>query len=123
MIGWMTQAVWPPFYDSFTVMIQKEVAQRLVAQPGSDAYGRLSVLAGWRMSGKIAFDVPPSAFVPQPKVMSSVVHLVPRPSPIPVATADLERVTAAAFGQRRKMIRQSLKGLNVPVGPLIEEAG
>ncbi len=123
MISWMTGADWPPFYESFTVMIQKEVAQRLVAKPGSDAYGRLGVMAGWRMDGKVCFDVPPQAFVPQPKVISTVVHMVPRQSPLPCAVKALERVTAAAFGQRRKMIRQSLKGLGVDVSTLIAGAG
>jgi len=123
MIGWMTGETWPPFYESFTVMVQKEVAQRLVAKPTSDPYGRLGVMAGWRMDGKICFDVPPQAFVPQPKIMSSVVHMVPRPSPLPCDVKTLERVTAAAFGQRRKMIRQSLKSLGVDVASLIAGAG
>jgi 16S rRNA (adenine1518-N6/adenine1519-N6)-dimethyltransferase len=92
-------------------MFQKEVAQRIVARPGSDAYGRLGVLAGWRTEARIAFDVPPQAFTPAPKVTSSVVHIVPRETPLPASLKALERVTQAAFGQRRKMLRQSLKPL------------
>jgi 16S rRNA (adenine1518-N6/adenine1519-N6)-dimethyltransferase len=92
-------------------MFQREVAGRIVAQPGGDAYGRLGVLAGWRTEAKTAFDVPPQAFTPPPKVTSSVVHLVPRESPLPADVKKLGRVTEAAFGQRRKMLRQSLKSL------------
>jgi len=103
---------WTPFWKSCTLMFQKEVAQRIVARPGTDAYGRLSVLAGWRATARILFDVPRQAFVPPPKITSSVVRLEPRPTPLaPCALKDLERVTAAAFGQRRKMLRQSLKSL------------
>jgi 16S rRNA (adenine1518-N6/adenine1519-N6)-dimethyltransferase len=94
-----------------TLMFQREVAERIVARPGSDAYGRLGVLAGWRTEARIAFDVPPQAFTPPPKVTSSVVHLVPRPAPLPADVRMLGRVTEAAFGQRRKMLRQSLKGM------------
>lgn len=121
LIGWLTVAKWPPFYASMTLMFQKEVAQRIVAQPGTDAYGRLSVLAGWRTEARIAFDVPPQAFTPPPKVTSSVVHLIPRPEPLPVEVRKLEAVTKAGFGQRRKMLRQSLK----PLGGerLLERAG
>jgi 16S rRNA (adenine1518-N6/adenine1519-N6)-dimethyltransferase len=92
-------------------MFQREVAERIVAKPGSDSYGRLGVLAGWRTEAKIVFDVPPQAFVPPPKVTSSVVHLVPRETPLPADVRKLARVTEAAFGQRRKMLRQSLKSL------------
>ena len=123
LTGWLTLDRWPPWYQSLTLMFQKEVAQRIVAAPGSDAYGRLGVLAGWRTEARIAFDVGPSAFVPPPKVTSSVVHLVPRAEPIPCRVGALERVTAAAFGQRRKMIRQSLKGLGRDPMALIEAAG
>ena len=111
LIRWLTVADWPPFYGSMTLMFQREVAQRIVASVGSDAYGRLGVLAGWRTEAKIAFDVPPQAFTPPPKVTSSVVHLVPRAEPLPADVRKLGRVTEAAFGQRRKMLRQSLKSL------------
>jgi 16S rRNA (adenine1518-N6/adenine1519-N6)-dimethyltransferase len=111
LLRWLTVTQWPPFYRSLTLMFQREVAQRIVARPGSDAYGRLGVLAGWRTEAKIAFDVPPQAFTPPPKVTSSVVHLTPRENPLPAEVRKLGRVTEAAFGQRRKMLRQSLKGL------------
>lgn len=123
LTGWLTGEAWPPWYQSLTLMFQKEVAQRIVAPPGSDPYGRLGVLAGWRTTARIMFDVAPSAFVPPPKITSSVVHLVPRAEPLPCAVKMLERVTLAAFGQRRKMIRQSLKGLGRDPMPLIEAAG
>jgi 16S rRNA (adenine1518-N6/adenine1519-N6)-dimethyltransferase len=110
-------------YESLTLMFQREVAERLVAAPRSPAYGRLSVIVQWLARPKILFDVPPSAFVPAPKVTSSVVSLVPRDAPLaPAEKATLERVTAAAFGQRRKMLRSSLKSLGVPVAPLLAAA-
>ncbi len=111
LVSWLTVNDWPPFYTSMTLMFQKEVAQRICAQPGSGAYGRLSVLAGWRTEARIAFDVPPSAFTPPPKVTSSVVHMTPRAQPLPADLRKLEAITKAAFGQRRKMLRQSLKAL------------
>jgi 16S rRNA (adenine1518-N6/adenine1519-N6)-dimethyltransferase len=111
LVRWLTVAEWPPFYTSMTLMFQREVAQRIVATPGSDAYGRLGVLAGWRTDARISFDVPPQAFTPPPKVTSSVVHLVPRAQPLDADVKKLGRVTEAAFGQRRKMLRQSLKSL------------
>ncbi|RFC69095.1 MULTISPECIES: 16S rRNA (adenine(1518)-N(6)/adenine(1519)-N(6))-dimethyltransferase RsmA [Mesorhizobium] len=111
LIRWLTLPEWPPYYESMTLMFQREVAQRIVAAPGSDAYGRLGVLAGWRTNAKIAFDVPPQAFTPPPKVTSSIVHLVPRDAPLPADVKVLGRVTEAAFGQRRKMLRQSLKSI------------
>ncbi|AZO08967.1 MULTISPECIES: 16S rRNA (adenine(1518)-N(6)/adenine(1519)-N(6))-dimethyltransferase RsmA [unclassified Mesorhizobium] len=111
LVRWLTVAEWPPFYQSMTLMFQREVAERITACPGSDAYGRLGVLAGWRTEAKIAFDVPPQAFTPPPKVTSSVVHLMPRAIPLPADGRRLERVTEAAFGQRRKMLRQSVKSL------------
>ncbi|MCO5066208.1 MAG: 16S rRNA (adenine(1518)-N(6)/adenine(1519)-N(6))-dimethyltransferase RsmA [Rhizobiaceae bacterium] len=111
LVRWLTVPDWPPSYESMTLMFQREVAQRIVAAPGSDAYGRLGVLAGWRTNARIVFDVPPQAFTPPPKVTSSVVHLVPRHEPLPADVARLARVTEAAFGQRRKMLRQSLKSL------------
>ncbi|CEJ12619.1 Ribosomal RNA small subunit methyltransferase A [bacterium YEK0313] len=123
LTGWLSVEPWPPWFQSLTLMFQKEVAQRIVAAPGSNAYGRLGVLAGWRTEAKIAFDVGAGAFVPPPKVTSSVVHLVPRTEPLPANLKALERVTAAAFGQRRKMIRQSLKGLGRDPAELIAAAG
>lgn len=111
LVRWLTVQAWPPFYQSLTLMFQREVAERIVAKPATSAYGRLGVLAGWRTEARIAFDVPPQAFTPPPKVTSSVVHLTPRAEPLPVDVAVLGRVTEAAFGQRRKMLRQSLKSL------------
>jgi 16S rRNA (adenine1518-N6/adenine1519-N6)-dimethyltransferase len=111
LVRWLTPENWPPFYASMTLMFQREVAERIIARPGSDAYGRLGVLAGWRTEAAIAFDVPPQAFTPPPKVTSSVVHLVPRAAPLPADVKRLARVTEAAFGQRRKMLRQSVKSL------------
>ncbi|MBL8584412.1 MAG: 16S rRNA (adenine(1518)-N(6)/adenine(1519)-N(6))-dimethyltransferase RsmA [Rhizobiaceae bacterium] len=111
LVRWLTTPNWPPFYDSMTLMFQREVAERIVASPQDDAYGRLGVLSGWRTEAKIAFDLPPQAFTPPPKVRSSVVHLVPRAKPLPVGVGRLGRVTEAAFGQRRKMLRQSLKAV------------
>ena len=111
LVNWLLPRAWPPYWQSLTLMFQKEVAQRIFAEAGDNHYGRLGVLSGWRTEARIAFDVPPQAFTPPPKVTSSVVHLTPRTEPIPVAAAALERVTQAAFGQRRKMLRQSLKSL------------
>ncbi|WOC15118.1 16S rRNA (adenine(1518)-N(6)/adenine(1519)-N(6))-dimethyltransferase RsmA [Pseudochrobactrum sp. MP213Fo] len=111
LVGWLLSDPWPPFYDSMTLMFQKEVAERIVAKAGGDAYGRLGVLAGWRTQSKIAFDLPPQAFTPPPKVTSAVVHMIPRAEPLVCVSNRLERVTQAAFGQRRKMLRQSLKPL------------
>jgi 16S rRNA (adenine1518-N6/adenine1519-N6)-dimethyltransferase len=111
LVRWLTAAEWPPFYLSMTLMFQREVAERIVARPGASAYGRIGVLAGWRCESRIAFDVPPQAFTPPPKVTSSVVHMVPRAAPLEADVKTLGRVTEAAFGQRRKMLRQSLKSL------------
>jgi 16S rRNA (adenine1518-N6/adenine1519-N6)-dimethyltransferase len=124
LTGWLAADPWPPCWESLTLMFQREVAERIVATPAQRIdYGRLGVLCGWRTDADILFDVPASAFVPPPKVTSSVVHLVPRASPLPCALRSLERVTQAAFGQRRKMLRQSLKSLGVPTEPLLAEAG
>ena len=123
LIGWLTAEPWPPWYDSLLLMFQREVAERIVATPGSKSYGRLSVLAGWRTEAKLLFDVAPSAFVPPPKVTSSVIRLTPRPVPLACQSIALQRVTEAAFGQRRKMLRQSLKTLGVDAGALLSEAG
>jgi len=105
------------------LMFQREVAERIVAAPGSKSYGRLSVLVGWRCEARILFDIAPAAFVPPPKVTSSVVRLTPRPKPLPCDRRALERVTEAAFGQRRKMLRQSLKSLAVDPFALLVAAG
>ena len=108
---WLEAEPWPPFYERLTLMFQREVARRIVATPAERAdYGRLAVLAGWRTQARILFDVAPAAFIPAPKVTSSVVELIPRVSPSPCGAATLSALTQAAFGQRRKMLRQSLKG-------------
>jgi 16S rRNA (adenine1518-N6/adenine1519-N6)-dimethyltransferase len=121
LIGWLTET-WPPWYDALVLMFQREVAERIVATPGSKTYGRLSVLANWRCESKILFDVAPSAFVPPPKVTSSVVRLIPRAEPLQCDAGVLQKVTEAAFGQRRKMLRQSLKSLGVDTGVLLAAA-
>jgi 16S rRNA (adenine1518-N6/adenine1519-N6)-dimethyltransferase len=114
---WLDAEPWPPFYDRLILMFQREVAQRIVASPTERAdYGRLGVLAGWRTEARILFDVSPSAFTPPPKVTSSVVELVPRPHPEACDPALLARVTKSAFGQRRKMLRQSLKSFAASLG-------
>ncbi|MBD8892710.1 16S rRNA (adenine(1518)-N(6)/adenine(1519)-N(6))-dimethyltransferase RsmA [Roseibium litorale] len=123
LLNWITTPEWPPFWDSLTLMFQKEVGERIVARPGSKAYGRLGVLAGWRTEASMLFDLNPKAFTPPPKVTSTVVHLLPRKEPEPCSQKALERVTAAAFGQRRKMLRASLKSLGGPTEAVIEEAG
>jgi 16S rRNA (adenine1518-N6/adenine1519-N6)-dimethyltransferase len=122
LVMWLSIEPWPPWYDSLTLMFQREVAQRIVAVPGSKDYGRLSVLCRWRSEPRILFDVAPSAFVPSPAVTSSLVRLEPRAAPLPCDRQLLERVTEAAFGQRRKMLRQSLKGLGVDPAPLLAAA-
>jgi 16S rRNA (adenine1518-N6/adenine1519-N6)-dimethyltransferase len=121
LIRWLTAEPWPPYWKSLTLMFQREVAERIVAAPGSSHYGRLGVLAGWRTVARIAFDVPPQAFTPPPKVTSSVVHIEPRAEPLSCDAAILARVTQAAFGQRRKMLRQSVKSLGGE--RLLEKAG
>ncbi|TNE41099.1 MAG: 16S rRNA (adenine(1518)-N(6)/adenine(1519)-N(6))-dimethyltransferase RsmA [Alphaproteobacteria bacterium] len=124
LVKWLTPQVWPPFYDSLTLMFQKEVAERIVAQPGEKNYGRLSVLCGWRTKAELLFDVPRQAFTPPPKVTSAIVRLTPHPRPLFEADLSaLEKVVAAAFGQRRKMLRQSLKSLGVPAETLLTSAG
>ncbi|MBJ6988841.1 MULTISPECIES: 16S rRNA (adenine(1518)-N(6)/adenine(1519)-N(6))-dimethyltransferase RsmA [unclassified Devosia] len=122
LIGWLTTDPWPPFFDSLTLMFQREVAERICAQPGDNHYGRLAVLANWRCHTRIAFNVPRQAFVPAPAVTSAVVHLVPKPVEEGLAVKHVEQITKAAFGQRRKMIRQSLKSLGVPVEALLAAA-
>ncbi|MFL6825184.1 MAG: 16S rRNA (adenine(1518)-N(6)/adenine(1519)-N(6))-dimethyltransferase RsmA [Bradyrhizobium sp.] len=113
LIEWLSTEPWPPWYDMMVLMFQREVAERIVARENEEAYGRLAVLANWRAETKILFDISPAAFVPQPKVTSSVVRLVPRLEPQRCDRRALEQVAAAAFGQRRKMLRQSLKSLAV----------
>ena len=123
LVGWLTTEPWPPWYESLTLMFQREVAERIVAAPGGKTYGRLAVLAQWRSEPRIVFDVSPRAFTPQPKVTSSVIQLIPRPRPLPADVPTLERVTAAAFGQRRKMLRQSLAALGLDTAALLAETG
>nr|WP_167954347.1 16S rRNA (adenine(1518)-N(6)/adenine(1519)-N(6))-dimethyltransferase RsmA [Sphingomonas jejuensis] len=111
LVRWLTADPWPSWWLSLTLMFQAEVAERIVAHAGDEAYGRLSVLAQWRSDARLAMRVHRSAFTPPPKVMSAVVHIVPAAQPTAVSMATMERLTAAAFGQRRKMLRQSLKGV------------
>jgi 16S rRNA (adenine1518-N6/adenine1519-N6)-dimethyltransferase len=123
LLRWLSVKPWPPWYDALVLMFQREVAERIVARPGDKQYGRLAVMAGWLTEAKIMFDVSPTAFVPPPKVTSSVVRLVPRAMPLPCNLTVLERVTAAAFGQRRKMLRQSLRALAPDPQPILAAAG
>jgi len=123
LVQWLTVEPWPPWYDSLVLMFQREVAERIVAPPGGKTYGRLAVIAQWRCEARIVFDVNPSAFVPPPKVTSSVVRLLPRAAPLACDRRLLERVTEAAFGQRRKMVRQSLKSLGCDPATLLAAAG
>ncbi len=124
LIKWLSAETWPSFWSSLTLMFQREVAERVVAQPGGKAYGRLSVLTQWRARPKILFDVGRHAFVPPPNVTSSILRLEPLNAPVAEARLeDLEKVTAAAFGQRRKMLRQSLKALSPQSDALLEQAG
>ena len=112
LVRWLTPPDWPPFWQSLTLMFQKEVAERIVARPGSKTYGRLAILAQWRCDARIVMTLPPAAFTPPPKVHSSVVHLTALPAPrYPADAKVLSRVVAAAFNQRRKMLRASLRGL------------
>ena len=124
LTGWLEVEAWPPLFESFTLMFQREVAERIVATPAEQKdYGRLGVLCGWRTQARILFDVAPTAFHPPPKVTSSVVQLVPRPDPLPCRLKDLTAVTQAAFGQRRKMLRQSLKALGTDPVAILDRAG
>lgn len=122
LIRWLTTPEWPPFWSSLTLMFQKEVAERIVAKPNTSDYGRLAVLAQWRAKPRIAFEVPRQAFTPPPKVTSAVVHLEPCEPIANVPLKSLEAVTHAAFGQRRKMLRASLKSLGMDPTPLLEAA-
>jgi 16S rRNA (adenine1518-N6/adenine1519-N6)-dimethyltransferase len=123
LVSWLVVDPWPPWYDSAVLMFQREVAERIGASPGSKSYGRLSVLVQWRCEARIMFDVNASAFVPPPKVTSSIVRIVPRAEPLPCDRKLLERVTQAAFGQRRKMLRQSLRSLGTDAAALLAAAG
>jgi 16S rRNA (adenine1518-N6/adenine1519-N6)-dimethyltransferase len=123
LISWVSSEPWPPWYDAAILMFQREVAERIVAAPGSKSYGRLSVLIQWRCQARILFDVNASAFVPPPKVTSSLLRLVPRAEPQPCNRQLLETVTQAAFGQRRKMLRQSLRSLGTDVAALLSATG
>lgn len=121
LLRWLGGDQWPPWWASMTLMFQREVAQRIVARPDTEHYGRLSVATQWRSQARIAQLVHRSAFVPPPKVMSAVVHIVPAEAPAGVQAATIERLTAAAFGQRRKMLRQSLKSLSGAIEALKAE--
>ena len=122
LVGWLGGRAWPSRWASLTLMFQREVAERIVARQDSGAYGRLSVLAQWRSAARLAMKVHRSAFTPAPKVQSAVVHIEPSPQPEGVDPARLERLTAAAFGQRRKMLRRSLKGVPGAM-PVLERLG
>jgi 16S rRNA (adenine1518-N6/adenine1519-N6)-dimethyltransferase len=123
LVHWVSAEPWPPWYDTAVLMFQREVAERIVAASGSKTYGRLSVLVQWRCEARILFDVNASAFVPPPKVKSSLLHIVPRPEPLACDRRLLETVTQAAFGQRRKMLRQSLRSLGTDAQVLLAKAG
>jgi len=124
LVRWLTPPAWPPFWQSLTLMFQREVAERIVAQPGSKAYGRLAVLAQFRCAARICFELPPQAFSPPPKVTSAVVHLAALPAPrFQADPRILSEVVARAFNQRRKMLRASLKGLVPDVHNLLEANG
>ncbi|WP_170418474.1 16S rRNA (adenine(1518)-N(6)/adenine(1519)-N(6))-dimethyltransferase RsmA [Ruegeria arenilitoris] len=124
LVRWLTPPEWPPFWQSLTLMFQREVAERIVAQPGTKAYGRLAILAQWRAEARIAMSLPPGAFTPPPKVSSAVVHLTALPEPrFPADAGILSRVVAAAFNQRRKMLRASLKGMAPDIEDRLTAAG
>ncbi len=124
LVRWLTPPDWPPFWQSLTLMFQREVAERIVAQPGSKAYGRLAILAQWRCGARIVMALPPGAFTPPPKVASAVVHLTALPEPrFPADAAVLSRVVAAAFNQRRKMLRAALRGLAPDIEEVLRAAG
>ncbi len=124
LVNWLTPSDWPPFWQSLTLMFQKEVAQRIVAKPRSKAYGRLSILAQWRSIPKIVLDLPPEAFTPPPKVKSAVVHFERLDQPLfPANATHLNKTVATAFNQRRKMLRSSLRGLAPDIEARIESVG
>ena len=124
LVRWLTPEVWPPFWQSLTLMFQREVAERIVAAPGSKAYGRLAILAQWRSEPHIVMELAPEAFTPPPKIRSAVVHFIALPEPrYPAPAEGLQRLTATAFQQRRKMLRASLKGLHPEISDLLESVG
>ncbi|MEZ5925087.1 MAG: 16S rRNA (adenine(1518)-N(6)/adenine(1519)-N(6))-dimethyltransferase RsmA [Hyphomicrobiaceae bacterium] len=124
LVGWLTIEPWPPWFDSLTLMFQKEVAERIVALPGTKAFGRLAVLAQWRTTPRILFSLPPQAFTPPPKVESAVIQLIPRAQPLPAGSSTvLGKLTAAAFGQRRKMLRASLRQIVADPEVLLGDCG
>ncbi|ATX66267.1 16S rRNA (adenine(1518)-N(6)/adenine(1519)-N(6))-dimethyltransferase RsmA [Roseinatronobacter bogoriensis] len=124
LIRWMTPEVWPPFWDSLTLMFQREVAERIVARPGSKAYGRLSLMVQWRANARIVLSLPPEAFTPAPKVASAVVHITRLDAPrFPANAKTLERVIAAGFNQRRKMLRAALKSVHPQIEDLLHASG
>lgn len=124
LIRWLTPPEWPPFWQSLTLMFQKEVAERITAKPRSKAYGRLALLVQWRAEARIVMTLPPEAFVPAPKVHSAVVQITALPQPrFPADPAVLSRITAAAFNQRRKMLRASLRGIHPQIETLLESVG
>jgi 16S rRNA (adenine1518-N6/adenine1519-N6)-dimethyltransferase len=123
LVSWVSAEPWPPWFDRAVLMFQREVAERIVAPPGSKTYGRLSVLVQWRCEARILFDVNPSAFVPPPKVTSSILRILPKAAPTPCDRRLLEAVTKAAFGQRRKMLRQSLRSLDSDLPALFGATG
>ncbi|OSP55423.1 16S rRNA (adenine(1518)-N(6)/adenine(1519)-N(6))-dimethyltransferase RsmA [Pseudoruegeria sp. SK021] len=124
LVRWLTPPEWPPYWTSLTLMFQREVAQRIVAPPGSKAYGRLALLAQWRCDARVVLELPPQAFTPPPKVSSAVVHLQALPEPrFPARAATLSRVVAAAFNQRRKMLRSALKPISPDIDALLLQAG
>lgn len=124
LVRWLTPPAWPPFWTTLTLMFQREVAERIVASPGSKAYGRLAILAQWRADARIVLDLPPQAFTPPPKVSSAVVHLAALPAPrYPADPQVLSRVVAAAFNQRRKMLRAALRGLSPDIEAHLAVAG
>ena len=124
LVRWLTPPEWPPFWQSLTLMFQREVAARITAPPGSKAYGRLSILASWRTDARLVMSLPPEAFTPPPKVASAVVHLTALPEPrFPARPGTLERVVAAAFNQRRKMLRAALKSVSPEIEDHLAAAG
>ena len=124
LVRWLTPAIWPPAWTSLTLMFQKEVAERIIAKPGSKAYGRLALLAQWRTDARIVLTLPPEAFTPPPKIHSAVVHLTALPAPrFPADPAILSQIVAAGFNQRRKMLRASLRGLHPGIEDLLQGAG
>ncbi|MGH1368880.1 MAG: 16S rRNA (adenine(1518)-N(6)/adenine(1519)-N(6))-dimethyltransferase RsmA [Maritimibacter sp.] len=124
LVRWLTPKDWPPYWQSLTLMFQKEVAQRITAKPGSKAYGRLAILAQWRCDARMVMELPPEAFTPPPKIHSAVVHLEALPAPrFPADAATLQRLTATAFQQRRKMLRASLKSVSPDIQDMLIEAG